>query len=123
MTLLLAWREIAIGLLLVACAVLYGISENRSAQIAKKAAEAEQYKSAYMTLAKAAKAFNAEVQKMKDDEKIRLQEALQARKNIQPKLDAIRDRKGYLMGLKSRPDGFECKRAEEILDGALNDEV
>lgn len=122
MTLLLAWREIAIGLLLVACAVLYGLAENRSAQIAKKQAEAEQYKSAYMTLAKAAKQFNAEVDRMQDAEKTRLQEALQARKTIQPKLDAIRDRKGSLMGLKTAPAGSECKQAEEIIDGALGNE-
>lgn len=115
-------RDIAIVILITVCAVLYGLAEKRSAQIEKKQAELEQYKAAYMTLAKAAKEFNAEVEKLKSEEKSRREEAIRARKTIQPKLDAIRDRKGALMGLKRAPAGLECKQAEEIIDEALGNE-
>lgn len=115
-------RDIAIVILIVVCAALYGLAEKRSAQIAKKQAEVEQYKSAYMTLAKAAKAFNAEVQKMKDEEKIRLQKAAESRKEAEARVLPIQKKQRALMALDAPRDDLDCKRADDLLTEALNGE-
>ena len=115
-------RDIAIVILIVACAAMYVLAEKRGAQIVKKDAELEQYKSAYMTLAEGVRKCTAATNKMVAEEKMRLQKATESRKEAELKSEPIRKKRRALMALDAPRDDLDCKRADDLLSRALNDE-
>lgn len=107
------WREGLIAVLLLVCVWQRGTND-------KLTAEKDKFKDAYMTLAQVAKDCNAATEKMVADEKTRRDNAIESRKKLEPKLDAIRTRRGAYMGLKTHPGEGDCKLADDILTEALN---
>lgn len=114
------WREGLIAVLLLVCVWQRGTIFSHDAKVQKITAEKDKFKDAYMTLAQVAKDCNAATEKMISDEKTRREIAAESRKKLEPKLDAIRTRRGAYMGLKTPPGEGDCKLADDILTEALN---